>query len=109
MRLLMLAETCQAPRFTTSYLAKQHHTDMCSTSILQLCNAGTKQIELDFCLSRHAHAANQRYQAYGDGPSYASWIEKALTASLDMVYYCWLEERDLARGAKYLAQVGKHL
>ncbi len=35
----------------------------------------------------------------------ASWLRESVSASLDMVYYCWLEERQLARGAKYLLQV----
>ena len=35
----------------------------------------------------------------------ASRLRESVSASLDMVYYCWLEERQLARGAKYLLQV----
>jgi len=69
--------------------------------------AGTEQLQLDFCLSRHAHAANQRFCAYGNDVMLhrAFWLAESVNASLDMVYYCWLEERQLARGAKYLVQV----
>ncbi|DBA97532.1 TPA: hypothetical protein ACH3X1_015230 [Trebouxia sp. C0004] len=29
-------------------------------------NPGSARIQLNLCLSRHAHAANQRFQAYGN-------------------------------------------
>ncbi len=72
-----------------------------------VCAAGTARIQLDFCLSRHAHAANQRFHAYGNDVMLypTSWLRESVSASLDLVYYCWLEERQLARGAKYLVQV----
>ncbi|KAL0055108.1 hypothetical protein WJX82_007097 [Trebouxia sp. C0006] len=72
----------------------------------QFWNSGSAHIQPDFCLSRHAHAAHQRFLAYGnDAMLYpASWLRESVSASLDMVYYCWLEERQLARGAKYLLQ-----
>jgi len=71
-----------------------------------LCAAGSARLQLDFLLSRNAHAANLQFHVYANAMLFPdSFLQASVKASLHMVYYCWLEERQLARGAKYLVQV----
>ena len=72
-----------------------------------LAGVGLK-LQLDWYLCQQEHDARLRtYGDIGKAANKSSLLCKQdlIDASLELVYYCWFEERQLARGARILAKV----